>query len=142
MHAALYLVVVLAGARRAVHPARARSSSPGCRCSSTSAPSSCCSSSGSCSRARRCSRDESLDNDLALAGPRSSSLFLFGVLTALLVDAFGGKEIKLDDKLVAPGSTEHDRRRDLPRLPRARSRSCRMLLLAALIGAVVLARRD
>ena len=27
------------------------------------------------------------------------ALFLFGVLTALLVDAFGGKEIKLDDKL-------------------------------------------
>ena len=27
--------------------------------------------------------------------PRSSALFLFGVLTALLVDAYGGKEIKL-----------------------------------------------
>ena len=44
------------GARRrggAVHPAWRPSSWRGCRCSSTSAPSSCCSCSGSCSRVRR-----------------------------------------------------------------------------------------
>ena len=51
-------------------PARPRStscwrpsSSPGCRCSSTSAPSSSCSCSGSCSPARRCGGDAELDND-------------------------------------------------------------------------------
>ena len=56
--------------RRRSSSCSVRSSSPGCRCSSTSAPSSCCSCSGSCSRARRCIPRESLDNDLRWPGAR------------------------------------------------------------------------
>ena len=56
------------------------SSSRGCRCSSTSAPSSSCSCSASCSRARRCARSGQARQRPAARRPRSSSLFLFGVL--------------------------------------------------------------
>jgi NADH-quinone oxidoreductase subunit J len=69
------------------------------------------------------------------------SLFLFGVLTALLVDAYGGKEITLDEKLLVVGNTDT--------VGSAMFRNylvpfevVSMLLLAALIGAVVIARRD
>ena len=71
------------------------------------------------------------------------SLFLFGVLAALLVDAYGDKEIKLDDALVADRAapstvgTEH-----LPRATSSRSRSCRCCSSPRSIGAVVIARRD
>jgi NADH-quinone oxidoreductase subunit J len=68
-------------------------------------------------------------------------LFLFGVITALLVDAYGGKEIKLKSHLVALGSANH--------VGTAMFRNylvpfevVSMLLLAALVGAVVIARRD
>ena len=123
VHAALYLVVVLAGAPRSTS-CSPPSSSPGCRCSSTSAPSSSCSCSASCSPARRCAPERELDNNQRLAAA-VVALFLFGVITALLVDAFGGKEIKLNDDLVLIGSTSNIALEHLPRLPGARSRSCR-----------------
>jgi NADH-quinone oxidoreductase subunit J len=69
------------------------------------------------------------------------SLFMFGVITALLVDAYGSQEIKLDDNLVAIGSadtvgTSIFREYLVP------FEVVSMLLLAALVGAVVIARRD
>jgi NADH-quinone oxidoreductase subunit J len=82
----------------------------------------------------------SLDNEQRWAAV-VVGLFLFGVITALLVDAYGGKEIELDDKLVALGSSGN--------IGSAIFRDylvpfevVSMLLLAALIGAVVIARRD
>ena len=68
-------------------------------------------------------------------------LFLFGVITALLVDAYGGKEIKLEHKLVTIGrsgtiATSIFRDYLVP------FEVVSMLLLAALVGAVVIARRD
>ena len=68
-------------------------------------------------------------------------LFLFGVITALLVDAYGGKEIKLENKLVVIGrsstiATSIFRDYLVP------FEVVSMLLLAALVGAVVIARRD
>jgi NADH-quinone oxidoreductase subunit J len=82
----------------------------------------------------------SLDNEQKWAAV-VVGLFLFGVITALLVDAYGGQEIELDDKLVALGSAGN--------VGSAIFRDylvpfevVSMLLLAALIGAVVIARRD
>jgi len=69
------------------------------------------------------------------------ALFTFGVLVALLVDAFGGKKIKFGDELVVQGSTGNVANalfRDYV-LP---FEVISMLLLGALIGAIVLARRD
>jgi NADH-quinone oxidoreductase subunit J len=68
-------------------------------------------------------------------------LFLFGVLTALLIDAYGGKDIKLNGKLVAIGNantvgTTIFRQYLVP------FEVVSMLLLAALVGAVAIARRD
>lgn len=69
------------------------------------------------------------------------SLFLFGVLTALLVDAYGNEQITPKAKLVAIGSASN--------VASAMFRNylvpfevVSMLLLAALVGAVVIARRD
>ena len=71
----------------------------------------------------------------------ATMLFLFGVLTALLVDAFGNDKIKFNDALVKQGSTAN--------VGTAIFRDylvpfevVSMLLLAALVGAVVIARRD
>lgn len=69
------------------------------------------------------------------------SLFLFGVLTVFLVDAFKGDEIKFDDSLVKLGSTANVgqsifREYVIP------FEIVSMLLLAALVGAVALARKD
>ena len=82
----------------------------------------------------------SLDNEQKWAAA-VVGLFLFGVVTALLVDAYGGKQIKLNDKLVALGNAGN--------VGSAIFRDylvpfevVSMLLLAALIGAVVIARRD
>ena len=47
-----------------------------------------------------------LDNNQRLAGG-VVALFLFGVLIVFLVDAFGGDEIKFDDSLVELGSTRN-----------------------------------
>ena len=83
----------------------------------------------------------SLDNEQKWAAA-VVGLFLFGVITALLVDAYGGKQIKL----------QRQARRDRQRRERRARRSSAttscpfevvsMLLLAALIGAVVIAWRD
>jgi NADH-quinone oxidoreductase subunit J len=84
--------------------------------------------------------ESSMDNGQRIAAA-VVGLFLFGVITALLVDAYGGKEIKLENKLVAIGrsssiATSIFRDYLVP------FEVVSMLLLAALIGAVVLARRD
>jgi NADH-quinone oxidoreductase subunit J len=81
-----------------------------------------------------------LDNDQRFAAA-AVSLFLFGVITALLVDAYGAKEIRLKGDLVPLGnagtiSTSIFRDYLVP------FEVVSMLLLAALVGAVVIARRD
>jgi NADH-quinone oxidoreductase subunit J len=82
----------------------------------------------------------SMDNSQRLAAA-VVSLFLFGVVTALFVDAYGGKEIKLSDDLVLigrSGTIASSIFRDYL-VP---FEVVSMLLLAALVGAVVIARRD
>jgi NADH-quinone oxidoreductase subunit J len=81
-----------------------------------------------------------LDNDQRLAGA-VVPLFLFGVLTVFLVDAFQGDEIEFKDSMVHLGSTANVgqsifREYVIP------FEVVSMLLLAALVGAVALARRD
>ncbi|MEX0664449.1 MAG: NADH-quinone oxidoreductase subunit J [Acidimicrobiia bacterium] len=81
-----------------------------------------------------------LDNDQRWAAG-VVALFVLGVLVALLVDAFGGKEIVFNDALVQRGRTaavSDSLFRDFL-VP---FEVVSMLLLAALVGAVVLARRD
>ena len=87
-------------------------------------------------------REESgkLDNSQRLASA-VVALFLFGVLTVFLVDAFEGNKVEFKDSLVTMGSTAnignsifHDY--VIP------FEVVSMLLLAALVGAVALARRD
>ena len=87
-------------------------------------------------------REESgkLDNNQRFAGA-IVSLFLFGVLTVFLVDAFGDREVKFDDSLVALGSTKNVGQ-DIFRTFVIPFEVVSMLLLAALVGAVVLARKD
>ena len=65
------------------------------------------------------------------------SVFLLGVLATLLVDAFSDNEIVLE----VADPHRAGRRRDLQDLRRA-VRGRVVLLLAALVGAVVIARRD
>ena len=81
-----------------------------------------------------------LDNNQRLAGG-VVALFLFGVLVVFLVDAFGSDKLEFDDNLVKVGSTasvgnEIFRTYVIP------FEVVSMLLLAALVGAVVLARKD
>jgi NADH-quinone oxidoreductase subunit J len=87
-------------------------------------------------------REESgkLDNSQRLAAA-VVALFLFGVLTTLLVDAFGGTELQFRDSMVEVGSAGSVgqsifRQYVIP------FEVVSMLLLAALVGAVALARRD
>jgi NADH-quinone oxidoreductase subunit J len=84
--------------------------------------------------------ESSLDNSQRWASA-VVSLFLFGVLAALLIDAYGGKEITLDDKLVKVGNTNNVGTTMFQHylVP---FEVVSLLLLAALIGAVVIARRD
>ncbi len=82
----------------------------------------------------------SLDNEQKWAAA-VVGLFLFGVITALLVDAYGGKQIKLNDKLVAIGNAGNVGS-TIFRDYLVPFEVVSMLLLAALIGAVVIARRD
>ncbi len=79
---------------------------------------------------------ESLDNNLRWPGA-VVSLFLLGVLTALVVDAFHGNEIELE----APIRTQQVTRSIFQTyiIP---FEVVGVLLLGALIGAVVLARKD
>jgi NADH-quinone oxidoreductase subunit J len=81
-----------------------------------------------------------LDNDQRWAGA-VVALFIFGVLIALLVDAFGNDKIKFNDKLVVQGSTSNVGA-EIFKNYLVPFEVVSMLLLAALIGAVVLARRD
>jgi NADH-quinone oxidoreductase subunit J len=81
-----------------------------------------------------------LDNDQRW-GALVVALFIFGVLIAMLVDAFGGQEIQFGSKLVEQGSTSSVGS-DLFRDFLVPFEVVSMLLLAALIGAVVLARKD
>ena len=69
------------------------------------------------------------------------SLFLFGVITALFVDAYHGKEIKLSDRLVLIGRSGNIAS-SIFRDYLVPFEVVSMLLLAALVGAVVIARRD
>jgi NADH-quinone oxidoreductase subunit J len=69
------------------------------------------------------------------------AIFLFGVLIALVVNAFGHDEIKLSDALLrvsrtGPVADSIFRNFVVP------FEVVSMLLLAALVGAVVIARRD
>lgn len=82
----------------------------------------------------------SLDNSQRLAAA-VVSLFLFGVITALLVDAYGGQEIKLKPSLVAIGNSG-TLASSIFRDYLVPFEVVSMLLLAALVGAVVIARRD
>lgn len=84
--------------------------------------------------------EESLDYPrrwpAAIAG-----VFVFGIFTALTIDAFGAKKIALNDNLLQLGNTATVggavfRTYVLP------FEVVSILLLAALVGAVVLARRD
>jgi NADH-quinone oxidoreductase subunit J len=68
-------------------------------------------------------------------------LFLFGVLVVFLVDAFGNDKIKFDDSLVHVGSTQNVGN-EIFRNYVIPFEVVSMLLLAALVGAVVMARRD
>ncbi|MCJ7670557.1 MAG: NADH-quinone oxidoreductase subunit J [Acidimicrobiia bacterium] len=87
-------------------------------------------------------RDDSsrLDNDQRWAAA-AVALLVVGVLIALLVDAFGGDEIRFGSELVAQGSTKAVGT-DLFRVFVVPFEVISMLLLAALVGAVVLARKD
>jgi NADH-quinone oxidoreductase subunit J len=79
---------------------------------------------------------ESLDNDLKWPG-LVVSVFLVGILSALLIDAFDDTEIELDAPTrTAEVSSELFRQYIIP------FEVVGILLLAALIGAVVLARKD
>ena len=83
----------------------------------------------------------SLDNDQRWAGVVVAT-FVFGVLTALVIDAFGGEDVKLRDKLVGLGSVGGKVSSSLFRDYAVPFEVVSVLLLAALVGAVVLARRD
>ena len=84
--------------------------------------------------------DTNLDNDQRWQAA-VVSLFLFGVVTALFVDAYGGKEIKLTDDLVLIGRSGNIAS-SIFRDYLVPFEVVSMLLLAALVGAVVIARRD
>jgi NADH-quinone oxidoreductase subunit J len=69
------------------------------------------------------------------------ALFILGVLITLLVDAFGDQEIRISDDLLAVGNTSTVGN-DIFRTFVVPFEVVSMLLLAALVGAVAIARRD
>jgi NADH-quinone oxidoreductase subunit J len=79
---------------------------------------------------------ESLDNNLRWPGA-VVSLFLLGVLSALLIDAFHGTEIELERPIRTAEVTDAVFRTYIVPFE-----VVGVLLLGALIGAVVLARKD
>jgi NADH-quinone oxidoreductase subunit J len=81
-----------------------------------------------------------LDNDQRW-GAVVVSLFVLGVLVALLVDAFGGQDIHFSHALVNLGRTSNVGL-SIFRTYVVPFEVVSMLLLAALVGAVVLARKD
>ncbi|MDZ7733865.1 MAG: hypothetical protein U5R31_13095 [Acidimicrobiia bacterium] len=95
MHAALCLVVVLAGVAAQLHPARAPSSSPSPRCSSTSVRSWCCSCSASCSPGRPSSGDLETRPDTRPVPSASSSMPLLAMLGYTLWDGFEDTEVEV-----------------------------------------------
>ena len=143
VHAALCLVRRARRRRRPVHPAAAPSSSPSPRSWSTSAPSSCCSCSASCSPgATLGDDDERRPAETRVAWPRSSS--------ALLLAGGHGATPCIDDLRatieLADRRARSTHRRGL-RLASSRSyivpfEAVSVLLLAALIGAIVVARKE
>jgi NADH-quinone oxidoreductase subunit J len=80
--------------------------------------------------------EENLDNDLRWPAA-ATALFLAGVLAALLIDAFHGREIHLTE----PARTA-DVTNSIFRTYIIPFEVVGVLLLAALVGAVVLARKD
>ena len=86
------------------------------------------------------SGDTKLDNDQRWPA-LIVSLFLFGVLITLLVDAFGSQDIKLVDGLVTTGRSSTVAQSIFQTLV-IPFEVVSILLLGALVGAVVLARRD
>ena len=82
----------------------------------------------------------SMDNSQRLASA-VVALFLFGVVAALMIDAYGDKQIHLDDKLVKLGNA-HSVASSMFTDYLVPFEVVSMLLLAALVGAVVIARRD
>jgi NADH-quinone oxidoreductase subunit J len=81
-----------------------------------------------------------LDNDQRWAAV-VVGLFVLGILVALMVDAFGGKDLPFNDSLVALGRTGNVGN-EIFRNFLVPFEVVSMLLLSALVGAVVLARRD
>jgi NADH-quinone oxidoreductase subunit J len=81
-----------------------------------------------------------LDNDQRWAAV-VVGVFVFGILVALFVDAFGAKDIAFKDDLVELGSTGNVAN-SIFRTFVVPFEIVSMLLLSALVGAVVLARRD
>jgi NADH-quinone oxidoreductase subunit J len=79
---------------------------------------------------------ESLDNNLKWPG-LVVSLFLVGILSALLIDAFDDQKVELDAPTRTAAVTD-----SLFRSYIIPFEVVGILLLAALIGAVVLARKD
>jgi NADH-quinone oxidoreductase subunit J len=69
------------------------------------------------------------------------AVFILGVLIALLVDAFGSKEIEISDDLLAVGNTNVVGN-EIFRVWIVPFEVVSMLLLAALVGAIAIARRD
>jgi NADH-quinone oxidoreductase subunit J len=70
-----------------------------------------------------------------------AGLFVFGIFAVLTIDAFGAKKIKLDNELLVVGNTATVGA-DVFRTYVLPFEVVSILLLAALVGAVVLARRD
>src|SRR5262245_57246747 len=84
--------------------------------------------------------DSDLDNDQRWPAV-IVSLFLFGVLVTLLVDAFGSDDLNLTDGLVTTGRSSNVANSIFQTLV-IPFEVVSILLLGALVGAVVLARRD
>jgi NADH-quinone oxidoreductase subunit J len=84
--------------------------------------------------------DTDLDNDQRWPAA-VTALFVLGVLVFLLVDAFGAREVKIDSSLRAIGLTQTVGN-SIFRTYVMPFEIVSMLLLAALVGAVAIARRD
>ena len=138
VHAALYLVVVLAGVGGACTSCWRPSSSPSCRCSSTSAPSSCCSSSASCSPARRSGATHDLDNDQRLARRARRACSCSACSASSLDDAFERHQDRRSTDAAAPRAAASATRSSQTYVIPFEVVS--VLLLAALVGAIVIAR--
>jgi NADH-quinone oxidoreductase subunit J len=81
-----------------------------------------------------------LDNELRWPA-LVTSIFLLGVLAAMLLDAFGGQKIGINDQLLVVGNT-NTVGSALFREFLVPFEVVSVLLLAALVGAVAIARRD